>query len=229
MKARIAHVLETINGQSRHRQNEVQLHTLQSQNLKLERSLRDRETEVEKLQEKIGNLESQLQEMTGTDSLTGLPNRQSFKQHLLFSVKRALRLGYSLSLLILDVDQLAEINRSHGSAIGDLVLVKIAQIFRSSVREVDMAARWHDDQLIAVLHETDAEGAAMVAERIRRKVASMDIIDPESKQPIKVNVSLAVAGYLPDSGEASELIENICQALANAKAKGYNRVVIARI
>ncbi len=107
--------------------------------------------------------------MTGTDSLTGLPNRQSFKQHLLYSVKRALRLGYSLALLILDVDHLEGINRCHGSEMGDLVLVKVSQIFRSSVREVDMAARWEGEELIAVLHETDAEGAAMVAERIEKK------------------------------------------------------------
>ena len=228
MKAHLTHVLETIHGQSRNRQNEVHVRTLQSENLQLQRSLQGKETEIAELHCKISDLEIQLQEMTGVDGLTGLPNRQSFKQHLMHSVKRALRLGYSLSLLILDVDHLQEISDNHGHEVSNIILVKIAKILRHSVREVDMAARWNGDELIAVLHETDAEGAVMVAERIRKKAAALDVVDPKSGKPVKVSVSLAVAGYLPHSGESHDLIENVCQALVIAKTKGCNRVVVAQ-
>ncbi len=169
MKAHLAHVLETIHGQSRNRQNEVHLRTLQSENLQLQRTLQGKEIEITQLRCKIENLEAQLQEMMAIDSLTGLPNRQSFEQHLLHSIKRALRLGYSLSLLVLDVDHLQEINDNHGYETGNLILTKIAAILRNSVREVDMAARWGGEELVAVLHETDADGATMVAERIRKR------------------------------------------------------------
>ncbi len=228
MKAHLTHVLESIHAQGRNRQNEVHVRTLQSENLQLQRALQGKEAEIVELRCKINNLETQLQEVTGVDGLTGLPNRQSFKQHLVRSVKRALRLGYSLSLLILDVDRLQEINELNGTETGDLILAKVARILRHSVREVDMAARWDGAELIAVLHETDADGAAMVAERIRKKTSSLDIVDPKSGQPVKVSVSLGVAGYLPHSGEAHELIENVCQALLSAKTNGCNRVVIAK-
>jgi diguanylate cyclase len=227
MKAHLAHVLETIHGQSRNRQNEVHLRTLQSENLQLQRVLREKETEITQLSCKIENLEAQLQEMMAIDSLTGLPNRQSFRQHLLHSVKRALRLGYSLSLLVLDVDHLQEINNNHGYETGNLILTKIAEILRNSVREVDMAGRWDGEELVAVLHETDADGAAMVAERIRKRVLSLGVRDPKSGQPVSVSVSLAVAGYLPHNGEAHDLIENAFQSLTAAKTKGCNCVVIA--
>lgn len=228
MKAHIAHVIESIHTQSRNRQTEVQVRTLQSENSQLNRALEEKELELTNLRHKVGNLEAQLQEMTGTDSLTGLPNKQSFKQHLLRSVKRALRLGYSLSLLILDVDHWEEINEKHGCELANFILVSVGQVLRNSVREVDMAARWNDKELIAVLHETDSEGAAMVAQRIRKKVSSLNIVDPKSGQPVKVSVSLAVAGYLPTSGEALDLIENVCQALMTAKTKGNGQVIIAK-
>ena len=228
MKAHLAHVLETIHGQSRSRQVELHVRTLQSENLQLQRTLQTKENEISELRCKIDNLEAQLQEMTGIDNLTGLPNRQAFKQHLSRAVKRALRLGYSLSLLVLAVDRLQDINELYGTETGNLILAKVAQILRSSVREVDMAARWDGAELIAVLHETDAEGAAMVAERIRRKACSLDIVDPKSGQSVEVNVFLAVAGYLPHSGEANDLLENVCQTLIAAKTNGCNRVVIAK-
>ena len=89
MKAHIAHVLESIHGQSRNRQNEVHVRTLQSENMQLQRTLQAKENEIAELRRKLDDLEIQLQETTGVDGLTGLPNRHSFKQHLLRSVKRA--------------------------------------------------------------------------------------------------------------------------------------------
>lgn len=140
MKAHIFHVLETIHGQKR--QGEVHLRTLQSQNIALEQALKDKDCEIQALRTKIADLESQLQEMMDTDNLTGLPNRESFKHHLLHSIKRALRLGYSLSVMILDIDQLENINQVYGREIGNAVIAKVGKILRGSVREVDMAARW---------------------------------------------------------------------------------------
>jgi diguanylate cyclase (GGDEF)-like protein len=228
MKAHLAQVFESINGQSRNRQIEMLVDTLQNENLLLKRNLQAKESEISDLRERIGNLEAHLQEMTGVDGLTGLPNQQSFKEHLCRSVKRALRLGYSLSLLILDIDRLPEIDVAHGTEVSDLILSKVAQILRNSVREVDMAARWSESQLIAVLHETDAEGASMVAERVRKKACSLDVFDPKSGQAVQVSVFLAVAGYLPHNGEANDILETVCQALATAKTRGCDRVVVSK-
>ena len=224
MKAHIFHVLESIHGQHRARQGEVHIRTLQAQNVQLERSLKDKDAEIDLLQNKIKDLEAQLDEMMDTDSLTGLPNRESFKHHLLHSIKRALRLGYSLSVLVLDIDHLRDINKEYGQESGDLVLTKVAKILRTSVREVDMAARWDGDELIAVLHETDAEGASLVAQRIQKRVLNLDLTDKKTGRKLKASVSVGVAGYTPCCGEAHDLITEAREALASVKKSSPSSV-----
>src|SRR5215472_5616164 len=91
MKAHIAQVLQSIHGKNRQKQNELHVRTLQAHNVQLERAIRDKEREVESLKHQVANLEARVQEMMGTDSLTGLPNRHVFKEHLTHSLKRALQ------------------------------------------------------------------------------------------------------------------------------------------
>jgi diguanylate cyclase len=227
MKAHIANVLQSIHVQTRHRQNEVHVRTLQSENLELTRILSQKDREIDGLRHRLANLEARLQELLGTDTLTGLPNRHVFKEHLIHSLKRALRVGYSLSLMLVDIDHLGEINEQHGSGAGDRVLIEIAQILKSSVREIDMPARWGGEELVAVLHETDAEGAAVVAERVRRRILGLEIRDEKTGRLIKVTGTLSVASYPTHSNEAHGLLEYAFEALRAAKNNGCNTVVIA--
>jgi len=227
MKAHLTQMLQNFHGQTRSRQFEQQLRKLQGHNIQLERTLKEKDRELDALKHQIANYEARLQELMGTDELTGLPNRHAFKDHLTHSLKRAVRLGYSLSLLLIDVDHLREINLRHGHDIGDKVLIEIGKILRTSVREIDMPARWGGEELVAVLHETDAEGASVVAERVRRRVAMLDIKDPRTGKKIQVTTTLAVASYPQHSGEPQALLEACCEALITAKDKGCNTVVIA--
>jgi diguanylate cyclase (GGDEF)-like protein len=227
MKAHIASVLQSIHVQTRHRQNEVHVRTLQTDNVQLQRALQEKDREIDGLRHRLANLEARLQELLGTDTLTGLPNRHVFKEHLIHSLKRALRLGYSLSLMLIDIDHLGEINQRHGSQAGDRALIEIAQILKSSVREIDMPARWGGEELVAVLHETDAEGAAVVAERVRRRVSCLDIKDEKTGRLIKTTATLSVACYPTHSNEAHGLLEYAFEALRAAKNNGCNTVVIA--
>jgi len=227
MKTHIAQVLQSIHVQTRYKQNEVHVRTLQSENLELTRALREKEREIDGLRHQMANLEARLQELLGTDILTGLPNRHVFKEHLTHSLKRALRLGYSLSLMLVDIDHLREINDHHGYEVGDRVLVEVAQSLKSAVREVDMPARWGGEELVAVLHETDIEGAAVVAERVRRRVSALTIPNPATGRLIKVTVTLSVASYPTHGSEAHGLLEYALDALTAAKNKGCNTVVIA--
>lgn len=228
MKAQFAQMLQSFHGQTRHRQTETQLRKSQSQNIQLERLLREKEREIDRLKHQLVNAEARLQELMGTDVLTGLPNRHVFKEHLTHSLKRALRLGYSLSLMIIDIDHLRDINLRYGHETGDLVLVEVAKILKSSVREIDMPARWGGEELVAVLHETDAEGASVVAERVRRRVSMLEVKDPRSGKPIKVSATLAVASYPQHSTEPQGLLEAACEALITAKEEGCNKVVVAQ-
>lgn len=227
MKAQFAQMLQSFHGQTRHRQVETQLRKLQGQNLQLERVLKDKEREIVQLRRELANKESRLEEMMGTDMLTTLPNRHFFTEHLTDSLKRALRLGYSLSLVLIDMDHLRDINLRYGHEIGDMVLIEAAKILRSSVREIDMPARWGGEELAAVLHETDADGAAVVAERVRRRVSMLEVKDPKTMKPIRVTATLAVASYPQHSNDTDGLLEAACEALIEAKDKGCNTVFIA--
>jgi diguanylate cyclase len=227
MKAHFTQMIQQFHGQSRHSQVEAQVRKLQSHSLQLERIVREKDREIDQLKHQIANYEARLQELMGTDDLTGLPNRHVFKEHLTHSLKRAVRLGYSLSLMLIDVDHLREINLRYGHEVGDTVLIEIGKILRSSVREIDMPARWGGEELVAVLHETDAEGASVVAERVRRRIATLELKDPRSGKKISVTATLAVASYPSHSNEPQSLLEAACEALLTAKDKGCNAVVIA--
>lgn len=228
MKARITQMLQHIHGPSRH-QSDVHMNKPQGPNniQQLERLVREKDREIDRLRHALANTEARLQELIGTDVLTELPNRHVFKEHFTHSLKRALRLGYSLSFMIVDIDHLRDINLRYGHEIGDSVLVEVAKILKSSVREIDMPARWGGEELVAVLHETDSEGASAVAERVRRRVAMIDVRDPRSGKQVNVTASLAVASYPKHSSDPQSLLEAASEALIVAKEQGGNRVVIA--
>src|ERR1700728_3808357 len=114
MKAHLTQMLRNFDGHTRHRQVEGQLRKLQSQITQLERSLREKDREIDRLRHQLSNSEARLQEVMGTDVLTSLPNRHIFKEHLTHSLKRALRVGYSLSLMLVDIDHLRDINLRYG-------------------------------------------------------------------------------------------------------------------
>ncbi len=115
--------------------------------MQLERAVREKDREIDRLRHQVSNSEARLQELMGTDVLTCLPNRHVFKEHLTHSLKRALRLGYSLSLMLIDIDHLRDINLRYGHEVGDQVLIEVAKILKSSVREIDMPARWGGEEL----------------------------------------------------------------------------------
>ena len=226
MKTRINQMLQHIHGTSRHTQ-ELTMKNQSSNMQQLERLLREKDREIDRLRHALANSEARLQELVGTDVLTGLPNRHVFKEHFTHSLKRALRLGYSLSFMIVDIDHLRDINLRYGHEVGDCVLIEVAKILKSSVREIDMPARWGGEELVAVLHETDTDGAAAVAERVRRRVESLDVKDPRSGKMIKLTASLAVASYPKQGSEPQSLLEAASEALIVAKEEGGNRVIVA--
>jgi diguanylate cyclase len=228
MKAHLTQMLQSFHGTSRNRQVEGQLRKMQGQIVQLERSIKEKEREIDRLRHQLSNSDARLQELMGTDVLTNLPNRHIFKEHLTHSMKRALRLGYSLSLMLIDIDHLRDINLRYGHEVGDEVLIEVGKILKSSVREIDMPARWGGEELVTVLHETDAEGAMVVAERVRRRISMLEVKDPKTGKPIKITATLAVASYPQHSNDPQGLLEAACEALIEAKDKGCNNVLTAQ-
>ena len=111
-------------------------------------------------------------EMAITDALTGLYNRRYMESHLGTLVEQAASRGKPLTVLVLDIDYFKSINDSYGHDAGDDVLREFAIRIRKSIRGIDLACRYGGEEFVVVMPETDLAVATMVAERLRRRIAS---------------------------------------------------------
>ena len=160
-----------------------------------------------------------------TDELTGLANRRRFMEVVELELKRAERFQSPLGLLLVDLDDFKLVNDRFGHGTGDEVLRALSDVFRESLRDVDLAARLGGEEFAVLLPETDYPGAAGVAERLRASLASLDLDAPDGEQ-FGVTASFGVAVY-PEAQTVDELLRSADAALYQAKAEGKNRVALA--
>lgn len=160
-----------------------------------------------------------LEQLTITDSLTGLWNRRHLMERLDTEVARAERQNHPLAAIMLDVDHFKAYNDTHGHMAGDEVLARVAGVLRESVRKVDCAARYGGEEFMVLLPDTSAAAAAEVAERIRERVGL------PSRLGRRVTVSIGVAEYPLHGDSPAALVASADAALYQAKAAGRNRVV----
>ena len=118
-------------------------------------------------------------EMAITDALTGLFNRRYMENHLATLIEQAGARGKPLAVLVLDIDYFKSINDTHGHDAGDDVLRDFALRIKRSIRGIDLACRCGGEEFVIVMPETDMAVAAMVAERLRRRIAA----EPFAIQP----------------------------------------------
>jgi len=157
-----------------------------------------------------------------TDGLTGLNLVRHFRNRLNEEIKRARRYGKIFSILFFDIDHFKKFNDTYGHQIGDEVLKQVATIFRGNLREdIDMAARYGGEEMIALLPETDASGGMVVAERLRKAIEAHEFTGHTS--PLKVTISIGLAEYPLHSTEALELIRKADTALYECKKRGRNQ------
>jgi len=178
-------------------------------------------TLVSRLREKES--QGELEKLSLTDSLTGLYNRRHLMGTLASEVQRSRRLRRSFTVLLADVDRFKQYNDTHGHLAGDGALVKIAEVFRKTTRQVDCVARYGGEEFVVMLLECTMATAAIVGERIRSRVAEQDL------GPGSLTVSIGLAEY-PEGGETpEELIASADAAMYQAKSAGRNQVVIAGV
>ena len=159
------------------------------------------------------------------DSLTGLANRRSAEDTLRFELARSARFGGEICIVLADLDDFKQINDRYGHPFGDELLKEFANAMRATVRESDLAARWGGEEFALVLPETNAEGGALLAERIREIVESRMVQAPDGTD-VRITGSFGVASF-PESEELGELLAAADSALYGAKRAGKNRVVIS--
>jgi diguanylate cyclase len=165
-----------------------------------------------------------LEELSHTDQLTGLRNRRYLDAALKEEWTRCQRYQHSLSLVLLDIDFFKKVNDEHGHQAGDLCLQQIAQRISTGSRwPADKVARYGGEEFCLLLPETDAAGAAVVAERVRAAVAAEPVsIDTGI---LSVTVSLGTCTLIPgDTSSLEQLMHSADMALYASKEHGRNRV-----
>jgi len=148
-----------------------------------------------------------------------------FKNRLAEELKRSRRYQKIFSLLFFDIDHFKKFNDTYGHQTGDEVLKQVAVIFKSQLREdIDVPARYGGEEMIAMLPETDAAGAMVVAERLRKAIEAYEFTG--SEKPLHVTVSIGVAEFPAHDTDALGLIRKADTALYECKRKGRNQAAV---
>ena len=163
-----------------------------------------------------------LERLSATDPLTGLFNRRWMMDALENEVRRSRRLKHKFAVIMADVDHFKRYNDAHGHPAGDVVLKQVADILRESTRDVDFVARYGGEEFFVLMPETEGEGGADVADRVRERLAAEQLPGGGT-----VTLSFGVAEF-PAHGDVGESLIAIADAaLYQAKREGRDRVVLA--
>jgi diguanylate cyclase (GGDEF)-like protein len=159
------------------------------------------------------------------DSLTGLYNRRVFNDRLEQEVLKSRRTGNPFTMLMIDLDHFKGYNDRFQHTFGDLALQELAEILKTSVREVDTVARLGGDEFGAILSGTGSNDSLIVCERTLKKVMSHLFYDDNYERTQKLTISVGASVYPQDAFSGHELIKKADSALFTAKKLGGNRVI----
>lgn len=173
----------------------------------------------------LGRRIDELRRLSTTDPLTGLANQRAFQARLRDEWQRARRYTSPLSLLLIDVDGLKQINDKRGHAAGDQVLRAAAHAINATMRVTDFGARWGGDKFAIVAPNTVRRSAHRLAQRLLGQV-----VRQATARDVAVTISVGVATLEPESHPSATvewLLNAADAALYRAKSNGRNRVKIA--
>ncbi|SNR65564.1 GGDEF domain-containing protein [Desulfurobacterium atlanticum] len=160
----------------------------------------------------------QLIELSIKDPLTGAYNRYAFLDFINEEMERAKRYGFSISIIMFDIDDFKKINDTHGHLKGDEVLKEIARLVRENIRKCDKLVRWGGEEFIILCPHIGVEEAEKLAEKLRRLIENNDF-------GIKVTVSFGVAEVDFEKG-IDDAINKADEALYHSKRSGKNKVSV---
>jgi len=169
---------------------------------------------------KVLDQNHQLQYLNRIDALTGLFNRRYWEEAAERELARYLRTRRPAVVMMIDVDDFKQVNDRYGHVVGDTLLCGVAEVLKTSLREIDVPARYGGDEFCVLLAETSTDGAREVAERLRVMV---EAVRCEQAPDVRCTISIGMA-------EANRLLVNVQDwvnladgAMYQAKRKGRNR------
>jgi two-component system, cell cycle response regulator len=168
-----------------------------------------------------------LQRLAALDPLTGIYNRRFGLSRLHEEFDRAVRMNVPLGVLMFDIDHFKQVNDTYGHLVGDRVLISIAAISKTVLRDGDVLVRYGGEEFLAVLPAASSEDVRLVAERLRHAVEDSSVAD--GSQTVRVTISLGGCSYPNQSVEKEGTLVRLAdEALYRAKESGRNRLVLSR-
>lgn len=186
-------------------------------------------SERKQTEQKLLQLQKQLEELSYQDGLTGVANRRMFDNRLQMEWSNAQRNSLPLSLILLDIDYFKQYNDHYGHVRGDDCLKSVGQALSgAAVRPRDLLARYGGEEFVLLLPETDAQAAAQVAERCRQLIREQNIQHAHSQVAPLLTISLGVGTLVPGPFDQPEaFLERVDSLLYKAKHQGRDQAVLA--
>jgi diguanylate cyclase (GGDEF)-like protein len=168
---------------------------------------------------------SHVKHLSETDELTGVLNMRAFATIAERVAQQAGRYARPFSVLMIDSDSLKQVNDTLGHETGNRLLQQTVECIQGRLRQTDLVARYGGDEFVALLPETPCNGAAGVAERIRKSVETIALASREHK--VSVTVSIGVACYPNHGVDFESVLEKADQAMYASKTAGKNCVTVS--
>lgn len=165
-----------------------------------------------------------LKELSQIDGLTQLMNRRTWEELLSMEYKRLHRNQGVSSLVMFDIDHFKRVNDNYGHQAGDDVIKMVSRVLREQKRETDIAGRYGGEEFGVVLPDTDADGAMVFCERLRKAIEAEVVVF--EGQPIPVTVSLGIAPYITSENEHERWLQCSDEALYQSKEGGRNMTTV---
>jgi diguanylate cyclase (GGDEF)-like protein len=186
----------------------------------LSRSFHDMQTQIMAHLSELNENRKALDHLARHDTLTGLPNRRMFFDRLEHAIAGSRRSGKSLAVLFVDLDRFKEINDTFGHAVGDKILINVAILLKSSVREVDTVARLGGDEFVILIDMIDdLKHVTAIVKKLHNLFQRALQIDGRDMQ---VYASIGAGIFPRDGKDADELMHNADQAMYSSKKDGRN-------
>ncbi len=172
--------------------------------------------------------EERYKKLSITDNLTGLYNRRFFTESLTLELERSRRYSQHFSLCLIDLDDFKDMNDSYGHLFGDKILSIFSHILKQNLRHSDTAYRYGGEEFAIIFPGSSLEGAALVAERIRTRLAEYPFNFENKSKEIRVTASFGISLTTVNDRNIEEIIRRSDKALYVAKNSGKNKIEISK-
>lgn len=188
------------------------------------RALRNVTERAEELTATLIRKEIEIGRLATMDELTGLYTRREFDEAIRLEFERRRRHGRELSLLVLEIDDIAELGEHVGKLSKGYLLSEVSAILRTQLRAIDIGCRYSPDSLALLLPETDGQQALIVAEKVRFAIEGHEFLGQFAGEAMRVTVSQGIASGSPEMSLHTDLMRAAERALYDARVVGFDQI-----